>query len=168
MDERSIRPVWIGTFLVALGAGAIAWCPYELGVKIGEAVLVAGILSVTVDLYLKHKLQEEAARDIFHYILGLKLPEELGNNLLAFASEKRVYRKDVVLGVEVQSTSEGVSITIEPTAKVVAARKATYEQVLLFEESARPTGVSASLTSSKNASINYSRTDIQLKPKADE
>ena len=70
--------VWIiGGILVIAGSAGIMRCPSQLGQKFHEAFLAAGVLSLSVDWWLKRKLQEDAAKDIFHHLLGITLPEKL-------------------------------------------------------------------------------------------
>src|SRR4051794_2107939 len=79
----------VGAVLSLVGALGIWRCPDSLGTSFSEAFLIAGILSLTVDLYLKRKLQEDTARDIFHHLLGINLPGDLKDKLQKFFFENR-------------------------------------------------------------------------------
>jgi hypothetical protein len=48
---------------------------------LGIAFLISGILTVTVDPYIKGRTQRETALDIFHHMLGFKLPEKIQERL---------------------------------------------------------------------------------------
>jgi hypothetical protein len=52
-----------------------------LGLSVGEALIVAAILGITVDRYAKDFLVRKASTDLFKYLVGYKLPEALQNRL---------------------------------------------------------------------------------------
>ena len=58
----------------------------------GEAFLIAGVLAVTVDRYVKLRLREEIAHDVFFAALGVHLPRELKEEILAIGDCKLVRR----------------------------------------------------------------------------
>lgn len=53
----------------------------DLAISIGESLFVAAILGFTVDKYIKEFLVREASKDLFKYLVGYKLPEEIQNRL---------------------------------------------------------------------------------------
>jgi len=53
----------------------------SLGLAMGEALLVAALLGITVDRYIKEFLVRKASADLFKYLVGYKLPEEIQNRL---------------------------------------------------------------------------------------
>ena len=74
------------------GAGAIALG--GIGKPAGEALIIAAALAVSVDRYVKLKLRDEIARDVFFAALGTHLPAELKREVLAL-SEYRLARRDL-------------------------------------------------------------------------
>lgn len=58
----------------------------------GEALLISGVLAVTVDRYVKLRLREDIAHDVFFATLGVHLPHELKNEILAIGDCKLVRR----------------------------------------------------------------------------
>ncbi|HBB93903.1 MAG TPA: hypothetical protein DC054_00810 [Blastocatellia bacterium] len=59
---------------------------------IGEALIIAGILGLTVDGYIKEHLLEEASRDIAKYVWGYRLPTEVRKRFEDLMLTKRVTR----------------------------------------------------------------------------
>lgn len=58
----------------------------------GEALIIAGALAVTVDRYVKLRLRAEIAEDVFFAALGVHLPIELKEEMLAIREYKLVRR----------------------------------------------------------------------------
>jgi hypothetical protein len=56
----------------------------------GEAALVAGLLAVTVDLYLKRRLTEEITEDVSAYVMSRALPRLLQDEVDSFCREHSV------------------------------------------------------------------------------
>lgn len=85
------RKFWSSLLLIALlGLAALIGAHYmplawalgrALAISIGEALLVAAILGLTVDKYIKEFLVREASKDIYKYLVGYKLPEGIQNRL---------------------------------------------------------------------------------------
>lgn len=96
-----------GIILIALGL---------LGIRFGvwhsasEAVIIASILTITVDPFLKRRLIKEASRDIFYHLLGFELPTEVRETLGEFISKTKDYRKDVRIDVNLTRNSLGVLV----------------------------------------------------------
>lgn len=72
--------IMVGVF--AIGIILMAVGPHVLYVgslieKLGDAFLIAGILSVGVDQYVKHRLAEEVANDVLSFALGYPLPDRM-------------------------------------------------------------------------------------------
>jgi hypothetical protein len=63
---------------------------------IGEAALVAGLLALTVDIYLKRRLTQEITQDVSAYVMSRALPRELQDEVDAFCREHSV-RTDLEL-----------------------------------------------------------------------
>lgn len=137
----------IGWGLITLGAFGIWRCPDRSGQKFSEAFLIAGFLSVSVDSWLKRKLQEDAAKDIFQHLLGITLPDKLRAKMQKFVEENAIYRKDVAITAHAEETGDGVILTITAETTVVAASNTTYRQSVYFEKSLDGHVLEASLRS---------------------
>src|SRR5690349_1760992 len=87
-EEKQFFSIAIGIFL---GGVAIAWTTHYLPqqyeirrsvlLSIGESLMVASILAVTVDLYIKKGLVRTVTKNLFQYLVGYKLPEPIQNRL---------------------------------------------------------------------------------------
>jgi hypothetical protein len=53
----------------------------ELARAIGEALFIAGFISVTVDQFVKGRLLKETSRDISKYLIGYNLPPEVQDRI---------------------------------------------------------------------------------------
>ena len=71
---------------------------YHLGwlAALGEGLIVAGVLAVTVDSYLKRHLTRAVIRDVSPYLMGASLPEVLRNEIHALCATE-VIRRDLEL-----------------------------------------------------------------------
>ncbi len=81
--------------LLAGGGGALLhfggrWG--HTGEGIGEALIIAGVLGLTVDSYIKEHLLEQASQDIAKYLYGYRLPTELQSTIKDLMCTKRITR----------------------------------------------------------------------------
>jgi hypothetical protein len=114
-------PTWgISAVLCALGAFSLYfksagwewlhWSPvlfHELVPAIGEALIVAAILAVVVDPFLKEKLLHEASKGIFEHIIGFDHEPQLKAEIRAIAFETKLYQKDYNLTCVVVPNPDG-------------------------------------------------------------
>jgi len=61
-----------------------------------DAMIISGILMVSVDKYVKLRLRDDIAHDVFFAALGVHLPNELKDEILAIGECKLVRRKMIV------------------------------------------------------------------------
>ena len=85
----------IGSGLGLIGLIGLFRCPSPIGHEISEAVLIAGLLSITVDPFLKSRFVREVSKDIFHHLLGFELPVQIRERLRDIILETNLYRKDM-------------------------------------------------------------------------
>lgn len=78
--------------LIALGFGLIRYVDSEAVHSLGHALIIAGILGLTVDYYAKKHLIKEAARDIDKYLLGYALPTAMQDTIREVRDTKIVRR----------------------------------------------------------------------------
>ena len=60
--------------------------------SVGDALLVAALLAVTVDRYIKSDLIREASKDVHKYLVGYHLPEELKERIQEMMCEPIIRR----------------------------------------------------------------------------
>jgi len=87
--ERRLWLIAIGLVVVGIG---LAVSGIEALRAPGDAFIIAGVLAVTVDRYVKLRLRDEIAHDVFFAALGVDLPEELKEEILAIGECKLVRR----------------------------------------------------------------------------
>jgi hypothetical protein len=81
--------------LITAGALCSIYGPEHWGhpaEAIGDALIIAGVLGLTVDGYVKSHLLEEASRDILKYMFGYHLNEELKGTMMNLMFTERVSR----------------------------------------------------------------------------
>ena len=74
------------------------WCPKEWELRrilfagIGEALIVAALLAVTVDQYIKSDVIREVLRDAHKYLVGYHLPDEMKERIQEMMGEPIIRR----------------------------------------------------------------------------
>jgi hypothetical protein len=165
---RKYQLAIIGTLLTGAGALGVWLCTNSVGNKLSEALLIAGVLSLTVDVYLKRKLQEDAAKDIFHHLLGLDLPGEIREALKNIVFQARRYRTDMDVRVNASISGQAVLLDVDVRTRVKAASRTDYSQLIQFEESEHPQLIIASATSTTKPKSSYSISNPPLNAKRGE
>jgi hypothetical protein len=84
LDEPTLKK-----YLVSGGAHIVHVALSVIGTT-GEAALVAGVLALTVDLYLKRRLTQEITQDVSAYVMSRALPRELQDEVDSFCREHSV------------------------------------------------------------------------------
>jgi len=57
------------------------WPQHELAISVSHALVVAGILGLTVDRFVKYRLLKEVATDVSKYLIGYELPKEVQDRI---------------------------------------------------------------------------------------
>ncbi len=137
--------VVVGAVLIALGAFALVvfhWLfHFALIGAIAEALVVAGILVMVVDPYVKKRLLREAAKDILGYLLAYQLPAEVKERIQSLVTETKLYRRDMELEYVIREDGKDLVVEVEnrfslinPTSSDIA-----FRQLLQFEKAERAT-----------------------------
>ncbi|HUK29507.1 MAG TPA: hypothetical protein VLV89_00230 [Candidatus Acidoferrum sp.] len=58
----------------------------------GDALIIAAILSATVDVYLKERVLREVSSDVSKYLVGYRLPEEVQNRIRGLMQTRWIRR----------------------------------------------------------------------------
>ena len=124
--------------LVVLTIGVVGslWCPNALGQRFSEALIIAGVLAIAVDPFLKRRLQREVSRDIFHHLIGFSLPREIQDRIKEIVLDTKLYRRNMDLTCTFSRVPEGVRIDCEYKFDLVnpSSEKAPFKQRLEFEK----------------------------------
>ena len=134
---------WSGVvlgFLLALAGSGLLVFARGLGRDFGTALLIAGVLTLTVDPYIKGKMQREAALDIFHHMLGFKLPSKIQERLKQIVEDTEWYRTDTTLHCTLSESGDNVVFDIDQEFTVVNATRHTlgFPPVMEFERTEFP------------------------------
>jgi hypothetical protein len=84
LDERLLSRYFIE------GAARLLNVTFGMIGAVGEAALVAGLLALTVDMYLKRRLMQEITQDASTFFLSMGLPRELQEEVDALCREYAV------------------------------------------------------------------------------
>jgi hypothetical protein len=120
----------LGIFFLVLGTLGLYRCPATLGQKFSKALIIAGILTITVDPFVKRRLLREASKDIFHHLIGFSLPIEMRDRIKSIVLNTNLYRKDMELTCTFTRVPDGVRIDfkykfelINPSSETVPFRQ---------------------------------------------
>ena len=146
-----VKTSYLAILLIVCGLVLMTFGGNGVGRTAGEAVFIAGVLTLTVDPYLKKRFQREAAQDIFHYLLGHGLPLDIKTHLRDIVLKTIYYRRDMVILCEPRMDSDSVTLDLDLSWEIVnpGRQEIKYNQALQFEESENPVGIAASLVSKK-------------------
>jgi hypothetical protein len=145
-------PAWItGVFLFVVGA--LLFIPWrrleehpvlqEVAPRLGEALVIAGILALLVDPFLKARLQRDAARSIFEHMLGFDHEPELKAKLRDIVFNTTLYRRDFKLCCDITSATDSpemvqLFLTSEYEVFNPSLEKKRYQVPLKFVSAERP------------------------------
>jgi hypothetical protein len=140
-------PTWL-VGLLLLGAGAallkpgwLGWLAPEPRRPISDALLVAGLLTLLVDPFIKGRLYKEVSAGTFQYLLGFAQPPEIQEAMRKLAFETKGYARDLRMNYTITREDENsVRLRVRSTVRVEnpTAQDAEYEPFLAFEEAERP------------------------------
>lgn len=109
----------IGPTLIAVGLLVGTLSDIAIVQELRVALVIAGILAVTVDPLIKGKAHREAVRDVFHHILGFNLPLAIRNRLLDIVRNTTVYRENTVMRVVFSESGDWLVFDVEMEYEVV-------------------------------------------------
>jgi len=100
------------------------------------ALIVAGLLAATVDPFVKRMARREATRDIFHHMLGFKLPEIIRNRLQETVERTKLYRENAIQHIVMSEEGDSIAFDVETSFEVVNPTQNTlsFEPVIQFEK----------------------------------
>jgi hypothetical protein len=130
----------VGAFLIVVGCLVLPFAQASIARDFGIALLISGILTVTVDPYIKGKTQRETALDIFHHMLVFKLPEQIQERLRHIVETTKWYRTGTTMHCVVSESEENVFFEIEQEFGIVNATQHTlcFEPVMEIERTEHP------------------------------
>lgn len=87
--------------------------------ELAVALMIAGILTMTVDPFIKRRARAEATRDIFHHMLGFGLPLSIRERLQEMVEKTKLYRQDMTLHIVMSEDKDSVVFDVEMEFEVV-------------------------------------------------
>jgi hypothetical protein len=130
----------VGAFLILVGTLILILWQQNIVRDFGTAFLISGVLTVTVDPYLKGKAQREAALDIFQHMLGFRLPDKIQDRLKHIVETTEWYRANSVIHCVASESGENVFFDIEQEFEIVNATQHTlaFRPIMEFERTEYP------------------------------
>jgi hypothetical protein len=134
---------------------------------IGESLVVAGVLVLLIDPFLKERLLKEASKGIFHYLLGFDQEPEIQERLkeLVFKTTllRRNYNIKCVLIPENDRMRLDMDVSFEVFNPTTEGQK--YIHAAQFEKVEQPKSRGMSLISEARS---YCKKDVPFEPRKDD
>jgi hypothetical protein len=149
-------PGWLAAVILCL-LGVALWAASpllncgrwsELFRSLAEALVIAGILSVFVDPFVKNRLLKESARGLFVHMLGFDHQPEVKTRLQQIAFDTKLFMQDKRIDCTITRTqSKRVLIDVQATGNIRNPTIGTlkYKARLAFEQSENPIPDSVSI-----------------------
>jgi hypothetical protein len=142
-----VSPRVLGVILLVVGLLLLfkpelfPWLAPEQQRSFTDALLVASLLTLVVDPFIKGRLYREVSAGAFQYLLGFVQPPEIQDALWKLAFETKVYARDLRLDCCIEREDErNVRLRIRSTVRIEnpTSQLAEHEPKLAFEEAERP------------------------------
>lgn len=89
--------------VLVLGVALIVVRPQEGARRsLGDALIIAAVLAITVDKYLKRRLVRELAHNVFHFLIGYDLPPEARDRIREIVTKSTLIRRDSELNYRIE------------------------------------------------------------------
>jgi hypothetical protein len=159
------RKFYVVIILVALFGGTLMTHPWPtwhdwLIEKLGEALLIASVLAITVDKYSKTRVAKEVAQDVWKAIIGHPLPTEI-QDFLKLLANTHLLRRDwdiryvfsknpdphkINIRVEVKFMLQNLSDTTQPYQQKLQLEKHDNPRVLRKRRTIPPASTTCGVT----------------------
>ena len=96
---------------------SLQW-PHELIARFGEALIIASVLAVTVELYTRTRMLKEVVLDVFQYIVGHPLPDQLKDRIRKLVRTDLI-RRDMRIRYDFVLDGDRVTVTVSTEFKLV-------------------------------------------------
>jgi hypothetical protein len=146
MGEVKRNWLFYGTCTGLIVAGLVViwtyphgWPQRELLVSVAQALIIAGILALTVDRFIKERLLRELTRDVSQYLIGYELPKEIQDrihDIMGTALVRHNYQQRYRLAADAGQVRAEVELTWEIVNYSSTPRM--YAPALYFDRNERP------------------------------
>jgi hypothetical protein len=145
INWRGNSLLFVLLLLISGGAALLLLGPRLIGHSaegFGEALLVAGLLGLTVDGYLKEHLLKEAMQDVASFLIGYPVPKEIQGTIHDLMRTRRVSR-DLHLHYKltpIAETLDKILVEIRLTYNVenITNKRESYRQYIYQHSSSSP------------------------------
>lgn len=108
----------------------------ELAHSLGDALVIAAILSLTVDQYVKWRVLREVTSDVSKYLIGYRLPEQLQDRIRSIMQTKWILRNfQVRIRIARQGTTKlEADVTISESVQNITSETQEYDDYISFSK----------------------------------
>ena len=170
-DERRPRNTWaeyllpIGVGLIGIGIVFTTHLDYpvitelvktrEILNAVADGAIVACLLALLVDRFLKQRLFKDVSRGLFAHMIGFDHEPELRAALKSIALETYLYQRDYRLTCHIDELQNGVKLTLSKEVDVVnqSLEKRTYNAGWRFTESDQPSDCKLTVISDSDVRV---------------
>jgi hypothetical protein len=107
---------------------------------VGHALIVAAILGLTVDFFVKTRMVREISQDTFKYLVGHRLPDEIKDKIQEVV-ETKIVRSNWRFNYHIQPNGDGrirLVTDLEYSVENISNRPLEYEQAIFLGKYTEP------------------------------
>jgi hypothetical protein len=143
--------------------------PWIAGIfhPVGESLIVAGVLVLLIDPFLKERLLHEASKGIFHYLLGFDQQPEIKKRLKELVFDTKLFRRNYNVRCVFVPENDKMRLDMDVSFEVFnpTSEVQDYTHAAQFERVEHPKSRGMFLISEAGS---YSKNDVPFKPKDDD
>jgi hypothetical protein len=165
---RTVGLILLVGVLCLLNPSGFRWLPfhwpYELVSRLGEALIISAVLAATVELYTRKRMMRQVVLDVFQYIAGHPLPNQLKDRIKKLVRTDLI-RKDLRLRYDFEELDGNrltVTLEIEFKLENISSAEEPFQQRLEAEAHDSPRVLSMCCVSSEKAA-SYELSNVELK-----
>jgi hypothetical protein len=98
-----------------------------------DAILIAGILALAVDPWLKRELLDDASREVFIHLLGFEHHPQVKDKLKEMAFETKLLRT-LRMAVTVEHADDGYWVTVKYDTDIIDSTNVGVPYIRLWSE----------------------------------
>jgi hypothetical protein len=134
---------------------------------IGESLIVAGVVVLLIDPFLKERLLREASKGIFHYLLGFDQQPEIQERLKKLVFDTKLFRRNFVIRIVLTSANDKMLLDMDVSFEVFNPTNEVqkYEHAAQFEIAEKPTMYAMTLLSELKT---YNKENVPFVPKKED
>jgi hypothetical protein len=123
---------------LTLEAARVPYLQFSFAESLGHAFIIAAILSLTVDYYLKNRVLREVSADVSKYLIGYQLPPEIQDRIKALLqtqwTRRNCHIRCRVSDIPDRSGYVKLDVTIADEMENVTDQTQAYTDTLEYEK----------------------------------